>query len=452
MMESRKDIFKALIREFHASPPPRVVRRDLRLPDSCLEAIKDARSSPMPALAVMIMGPRRAGKTRFLFQVLKGLSSRAESPLPRTQAIYINFEDDRLLPLEASDLASLIDAYFELYPDNRDREVAVFLDEVHQVEGWDLFVRRLLERRNLRIFITGSSSRLCSESLLRADPGRVLSFQLLPLSFREYLTFKGVEPGPDPVLSGDKYAIRFLLDEYLVFGGFPEVVESELSSKLRILRDYFDILIYKDLVERFAIRNVALLKKLVKHLSDRVGSAVSFNAFFQGLRSGTKISRETVMEYVSYLEQKDIISLVPLFSDSEKARQVNPRRVFCLDNGLRNAVSFHLAEDGERLAKNLVFQKLKRAGDEIFYWKERGEVDFVVCGDHRLRGINVSYGRELDASASKPLLEFRRSAGRRTTELEIITKDTEKVEAGINFVPLWKWLLTEPESSPSHSR
>ena len=440
-METRKDIFKALIREFHATPPPRVIRRDLRLPEWCLQAVPDARSSPMPALAVMITGPRRAGKTQYLFQVLDGLCSRAESPLPRTRAIYINFEDDRLLPLEASDLASLIDAYFELYPDNRDREVAVFLDEVHHVEGWDLFVRRLLERRNLRIFITGSSSRLYSESLLGAVPGRVLSFRLLPLSFGEYLTFKGVEAGPDPVLSGDRYLIRFLLDEYLVFGGFPEVVLSELSSKLRILRDYFDIVIYKDMVERFAIRNVALLKKLVKHLMSRIGSAVSFNAFFLGLRSGARVSRETVMEYVSYLVQKDLISLVPLFSDSEKARQVNPRRVFCLDNGLRNAVSFQLAEDEERLAKNLVFQKLKRAGDEVFYWKDRGEVDFVTCGDRRLRGINVSYGRELDASASKPLLEFRRAAGRRETELAVVTKDTEKVEAGVRFIPLWKWLL-----------
>ena len=442
-MESRKDIFKALIREFHASPPPHVIRRDLRLPEWCLQAVKDARSSPMPSLAVMITGPRRAGKTRYLFQVLEGLCSRAESPLPRTRAIYINFEDDRLLPLEAADLTSLIDAYFELYPDSWDREVAVFLDEVHHVEGWDLFIRRLLERRNLRIFITGSSSRIYSESLLGAVPGRVLSFRLLPLSFREYLTFKGVEPGPDPALSEDRYAIRFLLDEYLVFGGFPEVVLSELSSKLRILRDYFDILIYKDLAERFAIRNVALLKKLIKHLMSRIGSPVSFNAFFLGLRSGTKISRETIMEYVSYLVQKDLISLVPLFSESEKARQVNPRRVFCLDNGLRTAVSFHTADDEERLAKNLVFQKLKRAGDEVFYWKGRGEVDFVTCGDRRLRGINVSYGRELDASVSKPLLEFRRAAGRRATELAVVTKDTEKVEAGISYVPLWKWLLNE---------
>ena len=149
------------------------------------------------------------------------------------------------------------------------------------------------------------------------------------------------------------------------------------------------------------------------------------------------------MEYVSYLVQKDLVNLVPLFSESEKARQVNPRRVFCLDNGLRTAVSFQAAEDEERPAKNLVFQKLKRAGDEVFYWKDRGEVDFVTCGDRRLRGINVSYGRELDASVSKPLLEFKREAGRRATELAVITKDTEKVEAGINYVPLWKWLLDE---------
>jgi len=391
----------------------------------------------------MITGPRRSGKTRFLFQVLESLCNRAESPLPRTRAIYINFEDDRLLPLEASDLASLIDAYFELYPENWNREVAIFLDEVHHVEGWDLFIRRLLERRNFRIFVTGSSSRLYSESLLGAAPSRVLSFRLLPLSFREYLTFKGIAAGSDPDASGERYAIRCLLDEYLVFGGFPEVVQAELASKIRILRDYVNIVVYKDMVERFAIRNVALLKSLIKHLSARIGSAVSFNAFYLGIQSKAKISRETVMEYVSYLVQMDLLSLVPLFSDSEKARQVNPRRVFYLDNGLRTAVSFQAAEDEERLAKNLVFQKLKRAGEEIFYWKDRSEVDFVTCGDRRLRGINVSYGRELDDSVSKALFEFRRAAGRRTTELAVVTKDTEKVEGGISYVPLWKWLLTE---------
>jgi predicted AAA+ superfamily ATPase len=274
-------------------------------------------------------------------------------------------------------------------------------------------------------------------------PGRTLSFRLLPLSFGEYLAFKGIDLTQDSVTSELKYKIRFLLDEYLIFGGFPEVVLSDISAKFRILKDYFDIIVYKDMVERYAIRNIGLLKGLIKHLVTHVGSAVSLNAYYLGLRPDRRVSRDTIMEYVSYLEQSDLISLVPQFSDSEKVRQVNPRRVFCLDNGLRNAVSFRLAEDEERLAKNIVFQMLKNAGEPVFYWKDKGEVDFVTNGAGKLRGIIVSYGRALDPSVVKPLLALRCAAGNRDMDLAVLTKDTEKTEAGINFVPLWKWLLAE---------
>jgi len=442
-MESKKEIFKALIKEFHGGTPPRIIKRDLRLPGWCLETAQEARSVPLPARAVNIMGPRWAGKTYYLYQLMENLGGRSESPIPRTRVLYINFADDRLLPLKASELSLLLDAYFELYPDNREQCVAIFLDEIHNVEGWDLFVRRLLDKQNFRVFITGSSSELYTQSLAGHIPGRIVSFQLLPLSFGEYLAFRGVVLADDSATSSERYKIRYLLDEYLIYGSYPEVVLSELSAKLRILKDYYDILVYKDMVECFAIRNIGLLKSLLKHLVTHVGSAVSLNAYYLGLLPGCRVSRETIMEYVSYLEQKDLISLVPLFSESEKARQVNPRRVFCLDNGLRNAVSFQLAEDEERLAKNVVFQRLKRTGAQVYYWKDKGELDFVTSGDGKLRGINVSYGRELDASVSKPMLEFRRAAGRRDTDLAVITKDTEKIEDGVKYIPLWKWLLAE---------
>lgn len=442
-MESKKEIFKVLIKEFHGGTPPRVIKRDLRLPGWCLETAQDGGSVPLPAQAVNITGPRWAGKTYYLYQLMENLGGRSESPMPRTRVIYINFADDRLLPLEASELSLLLDAYFELYPDNREQCVAIFLDEIHNVEGWDLFVRRLLDKQNFRVFITGSSSKPSTQSLAGYIPGRVLSFQLLPLSFGEYLAFRGVVLADDSATSSERYKIRYLLDEYLIYGGYPEVVLSELSAKLRILKDYYDILVYKDMVECFAIRNVGLFKGLLKHLITQVGSVVSLNAYYLGLLPKGRVSRETIMEYVSYLEQKDIISLVPLFSDSEKARQVNPRRVFCLDNGLRNAVSFQLAEDEERLAKNVVFQKLKRTGEQVYYWKDKGEVDFVTRRDGKLCGINVSYGRKLDSSATKPLLELKRAAGKRDTDLAVITKDTEKVEDGVKYMPLWKWLLAE---------
>jgi uncharacterized protein len=442
-MESKKEIFKLLIKEFHGGTPPRIIKRDLRLPGWCLETARDGGSVPLTAQAVNIIGPRRSGKTYYLYQIMENLGGRSESPMPKTRVLYINFADDRLLPLEASELSLLLDAYFELYPDNREQRVGVFLDEIHNVEGWELFVRRLLDRQNFRVFIAESSPRLDTQSLAGSIPGRVLSFKLLPLSFGEYLAFKGVVLADDSATSNERYKIRYLLDEYLIYGGYPQVVLSELSAKLRILKDYCDILIYKDMVECFAIRNVGLLKSLLKHLVTHVGSAVSLNAYYLGLLRGCRVSRETIMEYVSYLEQKDLISLVPLFSESEKARQVNPRRVFCLDNGLRNAVSFQLAEDEERLAKNVVFQKLKRTGEQVFYWKNRGEVDFVTSGDGKLQGINVSYGRELNPSIMKPLFELKRAAGRRDTDLAVITKDTEKVEDGVKYIPLWKWLLAE---------
>jgi uncharacterized protein len=444
-MESKKEIFKDLIKEFHRGTPPSVIRRDLRLPRWCLEPGQDGGAALLPARAISITGPRWAGKTYYLYQIMENLVGRVEFPMPRTRLLYVNFADDRLPPLEASDLTLILDAYFELYPDNSDQCVAIFLDEIHNVEGWDLFVRRLLDNHSFRVFIAGSSSRGDTRSPAGNIHGRLLSLDLLPLSFGEYLAFKGVVLACNPPTPHERYKVRYLLDEYLIYGGYPEVVLSELSSKLRVLKDYYDILVYKDIVEGFAIRNIGLLKGLFKHLISRIGTPVSLNAYYLGLKPEDRVSRATIMEYASYLEQRDLVRLVPLFSESEKARQVNPRRVFCVDNGLRNAVSFQLAEDQECLAKNVVFQRLKQFGGEVFYWKGRGEVDFVACGDGKLRGINVSYGRDLEAAASKPLLEFRRSAGRRKPELAVITKDTEKVEAGISFVPLWKWLLKAPE-------
>jgi len=152
-----------------------------------------------------------------------------------------------------------------------------------------------------------------------------------------------------------------------------------------------------------------------------------------------------VLEYVSYLERTDLVRFVPMFSSSDKAQRVNPKRVFTLDNGLRNAVSFLLAEDEERLAKNLVFQALDKPNRQIFYWRDGGgSVDFVTREDKEFLGINVAYGREPDPAGMRSLLALRGAAGRRETDLTVITKDTEKTESGIGFVPLWKWLLANP--------
>ena len=445
-METNKETFKLLIKEFHELKPPRIIKRDHQLPDYCtsLASGSAALSSALPyrpSSVIVITGPRRCGKTYFIYQLIDHYCSDLVAPVPRQRLLYINFEDDRLLPLNVSDLASIPDAYFELYPDNRDKEIFIFLDEIQQVEGWQLFLRRLLDHENIRLFITGSSSSLCSRSLSSALSCRTQEFAISPLTFKEFLAFKGLDLTPDFPYSNIRFKIRNLLEEYIIYGGYPEVVLTDPSLKLRILKNHYDMLIYKDLVDQFSIRNINLLKELLKYLILHIGSAFSINSYFLGIQPKLHISRETILDYVSHLEQKGLIGLVPIFSDSPKVQQVNPKKVYSFDNGIRNAVSFPLPHYEERLVKNLVFQKLKRSGNGVFYWKKRGEVDFIARENGKLQGINVSYGRELESGEANSLLEFQSSMGRRDIDMTVITKDTEKTEKGIRFSPLWKWLL-----------
>ncbi len=445
-METKKEIFKLLIKEFQEMKPPQLIKREYQLPDSCMAMAPESSpttsaASSHPASVIAITGPRRCGKTCFIYQLIEHFCSGSAAPIPRDRLFYINFEDDRLLPLSSSDLATLPDAYYELFPDNRDKEVLVFLDEIHHVEGWQLFLRRLLDRENVRLFVTGSSSRFCPQELSSSLSCRVLEFAISPLTFKEFLTFKGLNLTPDFAHSNIRFKIKNLLEEYIIYGGYPEVALTEPSLKLRILKNYYDILVYKDLVEQFAIRNIRLIKELLKYLINHIGSAVSMNSYFLHIHSDLRISRETILNYVSHLEKKGLISLVQIFSGSSKVQQVNPKRVYSLDNGISSAVSFPVPHLEEKLVKNLVFQNLKRAGYEVFYWKDKREVDFVARENGKLLALNISYGKELGGAEARSLLEFQCAVGKHDARMAIITKDTEKTENGISYVPLWKWLL-----------
>jgi uncharacterized protein len=448
-MENKKELFKFLIKEFHDQKPPPLIRRDYTLPDYYGRATSESLPNSLSALSVppsmvAITGPRGCGKTYFIHQLIDHFCSNSALPVPRSRLIYINFEDDRLLPLSLSELGALPDAYFELYPDNKDKDVWVFLDEIQHIEGWDIFLLRLLERENIRLFVSGSSARFCTRSMSSALSGRTFEFAISPLSFKEFLAFKELAIAPDFACSDVRFKIINLLEEYSTFGGYPEVVLAEPSAKMRILKNYYDIFIYKDLVQQFGIRNIGLLKGLLKYLITHIGSGFSVNSYFFDVRRSQPISRETILDYVSILEQKGLISLVPIFSEYPKVQQVNPKKIYCLDNGIRNTVSFPFPYQDEIFAKNLVFQKLVRSGDKVFYWKSRREVDFVARHNGKLKGINVSYGRELRDVETNSLLDFQYLVGKRDVDMTIITKDTEKSVSGVQFCPLWKWLLTSP--------
>ena len=212
---------------------------------------------------ISIIGSRRVGKTFYFYQLINNLIDNEINP---EQILYLNFEDDRVLPISTDELNGIIEAYYELYPEQIKNMLYFFFDEIQNIDGWELFIRRIHDRKNIKIFVTGSSSKLLSREIATSLRGRTLSYYLYPLSFEEFLKFKQISLVEDFEYTSMRFKIKQLFNEYLHIGGFPEIALESEELRQPILQNYFDMLIYRDLVERFSIRNITLLKNLVKFL------------------------------------------------------------------------------------------------------------------------------------------------------------------------------------------
>ena len=418
---NKKEIFKLLIKEFHGKKLPSFKQRDLETPD--INKI------------FAIIGIRRGGKTYYFYQKISELIKK----IPIERILYFNLTDDRLYPLELNDLQFMIEAYFEIYPENQTKKLFLFLDEVQEVKKWELFVRRIYDKENIKIFVTGSSSKLLHKEISSSLRGRTLKLAMFPLSFKEFLRFKDIKLDKNFQYTNKRYLIKNLFNEYLNEGGFPEVVLNK--QKREILENYLDLIIYRDIIERYNIRNLNLIKNLIKYLLTNISSLYTSNSYFKLIKKELSVKKDTINEYLSYLEDANLVFCVNIFSYSLKVQQTNPKKIYCIDNGLRNTVSFKFSKDEGKLVENLVFIELKRRNKDVYYWKCKNEKDFVIKNrDGSLDGVNVSYTNEIDEREIKGLLEFKKEF-KKTKELILLTKDLEKKEKGINFVPVWKWLL-----------
>ncbi len=417
--------FKYIIKEFHEFDFPKIIPRDLNIPET--------------SKIISIVGSRRAGKTFYFYQLIQNL---LKNDISKENILYINFEDDRLLPLEVDELNDLIEAYYELYPDSKKQKKYFFFDEIQNIKNWEIFVRRIFDKEKIKIYITGSSSKLLSKEIATNLRGRTLTFHLYPLGFNEFLKFKNIKMRKNYEYSSQRFKIKNLFEEYLNFGGFPEVALSE-KLKQEILSDYYEMFIYRDLVERFSIRNTRLLKMLTKYLITNISSIFSINSYYNSTKKEMKVSKDTILEYISHLSDINLIYLVPIFSYSLKVQQVNPSKTYCIDTGLRNAVALKFSKDVGRLTENIVYIELKRREKEIFYWKSKQEIDFVIKEkNNKLTAINVNYTDEINEREIKGLHEFQKEHKSKINELLILSKNLEEKKEGINIIPIWKWLLT----------
>jgi predicted AAA+ superfamily ATPase len=320
---------------------------------------------------VGLAGVRRAGKTFLFFHAMQALVGRG---VPRDRMLYLNFEDDRLQPIHEGDLDLVLRCFRELYPNSVGEKVYLFLDEVQSAPGWELWVRRLHDTENIEIFVTGSSSQLLARDLSTALRGRSITLEVFPLSFREFLAFRSI-----PVLEADadnESRLRSALVEYLEWGGFPEIVLAEQALRPLILEEYTSLMLYRDILERYAVRNEKLMRELLRHAFRNTSSLLNVSKLHRDLTSqGYQVSKNTLFEYLGHLEDAFLVFLLPIQESSIRKQAHNPKKLHVIDTGLVSAFKTHPARDlGHRL-ETAVFLHRRRHRKALFYYADSVEID-----------------------------------------------------------------------------
>jgi len=336
--------------------------------------------------ASIVAGVRRAGKSTILLQVLRKL---IDSGTPRENILYVNFEEPTFIPyLTVEFLLRIHDLYLERF--NPRGRTYVVLDEVQLVPGWERFVRGLYDRdKDIKFYITGSSSKLLSKEYGTSLTGRIVSNEVFPLSFQEFLAFKEKEEMIERSRGKGSPALRNLFNQYTRFGGFPQVVlTEEEKDKMQILKDYYTAVIEKDIIQRYQVRDIKKLKEFCLNLY--ANTASHFSGYQAEKRQ--KISQPTANKFLEYAREVFLVQTTDYFSYSFTKQKANPYKVYAIDPGLYNAVSFRFSENIGRIFENVVYLALRRKGEEIFYWKGKGEVDFLIRKGTRIdRLINVCW-------------------------------------------------------------
>ena len=324
------------------------------------------------------IGMRRSGKTTLLYQTIHTLLSQG---VEYSQILLINFEDDRLLPMSAQEMGKLIDDFYQLYPENHQRECYLFLDEVQNVPDWHVVVRRFFDSKNVQIYLTGSSATLLSKEINTRLRGRSLAREVLPYDFREYLSAHQQTLPGKPFGKAAFDILHHHLLQYFATGGFPGVQHLPPDEWREVLQSYVDTVILKDIMERHQIKNISLLRYLTLTLLKNAAARFSINKFHNDLKSqGYRVNKDTLHQYMTYIEDSFLIFRVSHYSASERLKQTQPKKIYVIDYGLLNAISLPLTKDQGRALENLVYLDLRRQGKTVYYYtSQQGyEIDFVT--------------------------------------------------------------------------
>jgi predicted AAA+ superfamily ATPase len=371
---------------------------------------------------VIISGIRRCGKSTLLAQIASNY----------TEFHYLTFDDERLIQFEVDDFQKLMTVWHK-----RSASKVLFLDEVQNILQWERFIRRVHDQ-GYKIFLTGSNAQLLSSELSTHLTGRYLKIDLFPFSFIELLQSQNIEYS---ALTTQVHAkIMATFDQYLAEGGFPEWHKSKNAETLQ---NIYDDILYRDVVIRYKIQEIKSLRLISNFLMTNVSKVFSYESIAKMVQIK---STTTVKNYTLFLESVFLLFEVYKYDYSLKKQFVSNKKIFSIDNGLRNQVAFKHSSDKGRLLENMIFTELKRRRKNVFYFKEKNECDFVLEQNNSVSEIiQVCFqlNGENESREYKGIVEAAKIFNLKKGLL--ITYDQEKdlvmENIEIQIIPAWKWLL-----------
>ena len=429
----RKELFKSLIALSQAELPFERIEREIELP-------------VQPELIITVPGVRRAGKSSLLMLAVNKLLT---SGIKRERILWVNFDDERLDGMSTEELDEVLQAYREMYPEIELKDVYMFFDEIQNIDGWDLFVLRVFKSYCRNVYVTGSNAKLLSSEISTALRGWTLDYEILPLSFREFCRFKGIDAHSH--LESDKAKRYAAMEEYIHGGGFPKVVLSaDKSMKLRLLQGYFNAMLFRDLAERHAIKNIEALRYFLKRVMQNLTKTTSINAIANDMRSnGVSVSKDDLYNWADWAVEAYLFVRYPKYSRSLVKENQSLRKYYVIDTGMRQAVLMPQSEDKGKLLENIVALELFRrrgADRKMFYWQEGRECDFVVQHEDYVEElIQVTWDMADEDTRKREIEGIKEAAkGTKCDKLTIVTRERKETieEDGfqIEVVGIEEWL------------
>ncbi len=397
--------------------------------------------------ATIIIGVRRSGKSTLLSQIADKWLSEG---VLRENILYINFFDDRLSKLQTLGLDIVMQSYYSLYPHKKTQETTYcFFDELQIIPDWEAFIDRILRTENVVVYISGSSAQMLSKEIATQMRGRALSWELFPFSFKEYADHMKIERNL-PLNTQQRLFIENAFQNYWDCGGFPEIAGLEKSLRIKVHQEYFESILFRDLIERYDISHPRALVDLAKHMLENIASMYTVNSMTGFLKSlGYSVPKSSVSEYLNWFEDAYFLFTVRLYDASFRRSNANPKKIYCVDHALIRSVSSGILTNSGHILENIIFMAIRRLTSDIFYYKTKSnmEVDFVFKnteGKLILMQVCESLINPKTRQREINALEAAMAELKVTYGFIITRNDSESlvIESGtIEILPVWKALL-----------